>query len=125
MTSSARSLQGFLVRILAILDTPPASREAMLLDVEQLLHLATMTVLLKKLPDPARQALNQTIAGKSPQAQAHLIAQQLTHTFSQDGYLAAANQALQEVIPEYLRQLTGSATPEQKQQVDQLVATFL
>lgn len=125
MTTPPHSLKDFLARFLAILNTDPAHLDSMILEVEQLVHLATMAALLKKLPDSLRQTLNQRIAGQEPAEQTRLIAEQLIHTFSQAEYLAAANQALQEIIPEYVARMNQSATAEQKQKIDQLLADFL
>lgn len=121
MTIPPPSLKDFLVRFLAILNTNPANLDSMILEVEQLAHLATVTALLKKLPNSLRQTLNQKIAGQEPTKQTRLIAEQLTHTFSQDEYLTAANQTLQEIIPDYIARLAESATPKQRQEIENLI----
>lgn len=115
------NLKYFLGQVLTILNTDPAQQEKMLIELEQLIQLSAATHLISTLPEGDRQKLNSQLANQPQETHAQYIAEFLTRKFNRDQYLTAINQAVHEVIPEYVATLAQNATPEARDKINQLL----
>lgn len=119
--SQPPAIKDTLARILTLLEVEPEKHKPMLVEIEQLVQIAAITILIEKIPADTRQHLSQKLASHPPSTQQEIMQDYFKTSGSTNQFIAAANQALQEIIPEYIIHLAQDTTTVQRQEIENLI----
>lgn len=117
MTKTEISTRELLDHVLEVLDVRDAShRERMIDEVEQFIQVKTMLVSLRKLP-----AEKQKKFSSLPSSEIESLLQQ---HIGEAEIKTALEKAVDDIVPNYIAELTQTATPEQREKIEKLIEPF-